>query len=240
MIPVLSRSHARYRAFAAGGGGGDEPVAGYSLWLKADAGTLDPSGNPATNGVAVQTWQDQSGNGYDGTPPASAFRPSLKTGVLNGLPVIECAVGGNAQGFTINHNFAAPFTAFIVGRENGSTHGEPMAGVSNRWLLGWWNGSEDQAYFNGVVHLTGSPSSTTNFHLYTGKSNGATGYLYSNGTLVGSGGGVDGPNVIHLGLGGNAGATSDCQIAEVLIYPSALSDADREAVELYLQEKYAL
>lgn len=52
---------------------------GLKLWLTADAGTLDASGQPANPEDTVQTWQDQSGNSWDFTCNYSTRRPTLKS-----------------------------------------------------------------------------------------------------------------------------------------------------------------
>lgn len=56
---------------------------------------LDASGNAATNGAPVQTWQDKSGNGRHATASAAAQRPSYRTSVQNGLAVLR--TDGNDQ-----------------------------------------------------------------------------------------------------------------------------------------------
>lgn len=56
--------------------------------FKVDKGTLDESGNPATNGVDVQTWQDLSGNGKDiSVHTSTTRRPTYVTNIAsNGMP----------------------------------------------------------------------------------------------------------------------------------------------------------
>ena len=54
-----------------------------TLWLKADTiGGL-------SDGGAIGTWADQSGNGRDFTQNTAGAKPTYKTGILNGLPVVR-------------------------------------------------------------------------------------------------------------------------------------------------------
>lgn len=60
------------------------------LWLKADAGVYTDAGvTLATNGQAVQQWNDQSGNNKHATQLTAANRPKLVTNALNGKPLIR-------------------------------------------------------------------------------------------------------------------------------------------------------
>ena len=78
--------------YAQSGPGGYEDTSGSSnlvLWLRADAGVLNGSSNPAANGEAVNTWQDQSGYNYhallgNGTPDYDVVNAEF-----NGLPSIN-------------------------------------------------------------------------------------------------------------------------------------------------------
>ena len=55
--------------------------------FKVGAGLVDGSGNPATNGVDVQTWQDQSGNGRHVSASSAARRPIYQFNIAtNGMP----------------------------------------------------------------------------------------------------------------------------------------------------------
>lgn len=53
------------------------------LWLKADAGT-----SSSTNNTPLSYWNDASGNNIDVTQTVSAQQPSFATNVLNGFPAI--------------------------------------------------------------------------------------------------------------------------------------------------------
>ena len=49
------------------------------LWLRADAGVEDASGNAPGNGDRVQVWRDQSGNNADVSAPSAGERPFFRS-----------------------------------------------------------------------------------------------------------------------------------------------------------------
>jgi hypothetical protein len=58
-------------------------IANCELWLKADGiGGL-------SDGDPVGTWADSSGNGRDATQGTAGAKPTYKTGIQNGLPIVR-------------------------------------------------------------------------------------------------------------------------------------------------------
>lgn len=83
-----------------------------SLWLRADAGVYKDAGvTLAIDGDTVQQWNDQSGNVRNFTQAVAGNRPTFKTAIVNGLPVVR---------------FAAAATSFLSSAGNLST----MLGVN--------------------------------------------------------------------------------------------------------------
>lgn len=71
-----------------------EFLAKPTLWLKADAGVLDAGAAAASDGEAVATWEDQSGNGFDLVQTSAGNRPvwqdgSSPTPFGAGIPYVE-------------------------------------------------------------------------------------------------------------------------------------------------------
>jgi hypothetical protein len=61
----------------------------YGYW-EASSGVYSDAGSTlATNGQTVQQWNDQSGNGRHWSQATGGNRPTLKTGIVNRLPVIR-------------------------------------------------------------------------------------------------------------------------------------------------------
>ena len=66
------------------------PAAGNVLWLKADAAVYTDAGvTPATNGQAVQQWNDQSGGNKHAAQATLAMRPTFITNSINSLPALH-------------------------------------------------------------------------------------------------------------------------------------------------------
>lgn len=108
------------------GGGSFSPasVAGLQLWLKADAGTLDGSGNPITvDNTAIATWQDQGPNSYSAIQATVGLRPKLRTGAngINGLPVVEAQSDGQLLASATGGLFGNNVTTFLVYSTTGTT-----------------------------------------------------------------------------------------------------------------------
>jgi len=67
-------------------------VSGLALWLKADAGTWQDAAlttAAAADGDVVGGWVDQSGTANNATQATTAAKPTLKLGIVNGLPVLR-------------------------------------------------------------------------------------------------------------------------------------------------------
>ena len=67
---------------------------------------------------------------------------------LNGRRALQFAAA-TTQTLTLNVNFPAPVSIFYVARQTGAgNRGRILSGLNNNWLLGWWNGQQDVAYFD--------------------------------------------------------------------------------------------
>ncbi|MEM6829376.1 MAG: hypothetical protein AAF551_02595, partial [Bacteroidota bacterium] len=72
-----------------GGYGTTDGTSTLHLWYRGDAGVLNGSAAPASNGEGVQTWQDQSGYGYNGLQSATGSQPLFDlSNTVNGNPVV--------------------------------------------------------------------------------------------------------------------------------------------------------
>lgn len=198
-----------------------------SLWLKADG----------LSAGALATWPDSSGNGNDATQATEANRPTVVPGVLNGLSVVRATRTG-AKSITSPLDLSdVSWTAFVVGRRTGGSYRVLTCAAIN-WLLGWWNDYVDVCYYDALGKLSPTPDSS-DWKLYAGAGDAdlGIGYFWSNGNPIALDGyGHRGPN--RIGINSTVGEESDCDVAEILVFPTALSDTDREAVEAYLHAKW--
>src|SRR5262249_13193081 len=205
-------------------------------------------------------WPDMTGNGYQATQNTGSRQPTFVTGAINGLPVVRF----NSTNSTYL-GFARPvqddFTIFCVYRasqgvgtctqfyQGAALFNGEMPNVVNdfgtslnangKLLAGTGNPdvtivSSNSIYTNGLPHIVAFKRT---------RSSGAL-TLYVDGTLQGTNTGgtqsLTSPAQLVLGAQQTLNNYLNGDIAEVKIYASALSDADRIAAENALSCKYGL
>ena len=207
-------------------------IQGLSLWLKADAGVT-------LSGSDVTAWADQSGNGRNGIGAGS---PILINNELNGKPVI--AFNGTSARITgPEPTTSLPVTLIIVakplGEEEVGTMYQQYSDVDNMSFYRW-NGGLLRIY-NGV-DLTGATSVPSSFQIFSNAINGVNSEIYINGRLDSSGdsGNLTPSGNYHLAHWVGGDTYTNMQIAEVIVYNRVLTTPERQQVEAYLREKYAI
>lgn len=171
------------------------------------------------------TMYDQSGFGNNVTQTNASNQPLFVAAGLNGKPVLHFSPGKSMSNPT---NFTPPYSVIYAAKQTGPSRGRVLAAVYNNWLLGWWNGSKSQAYFDGWVSASGGSPSDNNAYVYSVTGTGGISTFYENGTqLFSNGNGVNGPNGINL----NGSESSDADIAEIFVFNTVLANAKRELVE---------
>ena len=172
-------------------------------------------------------------------------QPTLVNNALNGKPVIRF---GGAQSLA----FTSPvspnsFTIFVVGKNSKTTESYSMilgpGGSSPNNQMRWENGSS--ALFvgsgNNLPTITSSIGNTRVYHALSVRYNGSTMQVYRDGNLISTHTfTTSGPwTLAQIG----AFFSSDFMVgdlAEVLIYSSALSESDLISTNNYFKGKYAL
>ena len=201
-----------------------------SLSVQLDAsnmatGAITTWGNPLSAGNFTGNGTVQSGiSGFNGKNVVN----------FNGSQVLTNANAGVG--------LASSETIFYVGALNGtaSTDKRLVGGASTNWLLGYWNDKQDTAYggtaFFGAGGTSATVPATSATHMYelVDSANALT--LYSSGTSLGTGTAT--VSLQGVSLGGSNGENSPGYLGEVLVFNSALSTADRQAVEAYLNYKW--
>src|SRR5882724_2120448 len=211
------------------------PITGMKLWLRSDAGVTKDANN------LVSLWRDQSpagnnaaqgvignsplfvANGWSGKP---VIRFNGSTSSMNGamslssqMSVFAVAAEGSGVGFKrlINnegHFYLGTtpdgnFASFYGSGTWGTTQSHPFALTANQvTMLESINNGSDSAYVNGQLVETRANSMTA----------------FTNG--------------FELGRHPAGIQYWDGDILEVLVYDGVLSTADRQAVEIYLNQKY--
>jgi fibronectin-binding autotransporter adhesin len=193
--------------------------------------TTDGSGN-------VSEWRSLVGTDKV-TPPAAGREPKLAAGAINGNTAVAFTAA-TKDALVTTTNFSAPVTVLYVGGLTGGSNLRLLSGVGNNWLLGYHGGGYDKAFFENWLY---NPATTadTKTRLYSAviPGSGQNSTVWSNGFQIVTGtAGTAGPNGLSLGGGYSGGEYSNGQIGELLVYTTALSDADRQAIERYLAAKW--
>jgi hypothetical protein len=223
-----------------------------ALWLDAN----DLSGS---DGTQIATWTDKSGNGRNAMQATSVSQPKLYNNVLNGnqvarfdgvndfldvsgipaitslttLAVFSPSFGGATT--------SAWFRVFSVrGPANDvdfsqSGHYIPIKRNLSTSTMGSFANSGIRSTAAGVSNQWEIRASTHTGSSITNHRNGVAASAYAH-TL----GNVSAACCVG-GIGGSFASTDGYllgDIAEILVYPTALSTADRQKVESYLSQKY--
>lgn len=229
-------------------------IPGLTWWLRADVGV-----QADTNG-AVSAWNDQSGKGLNATQPAAGKQPMLTANAVNGKPAVRFdgtnktlltgAVTLNKDntiivvaslGKTPPNTMVLP-SIFSYVDEKGSEAGGARLGVTiqkdQRILVAlryagteYWNHSD----------LAFNP---TNPVVMMSRRNGGKADVFIDGSLLKTKD-VPGemstvPRFFRLGQRGTEPVYFNGDIAEVLVFNTALSEDDRAIVEKYLIAKYGV
>jgi len=180
------------------------------------------------NTAAISTWlagatgfcttlYDQSGHGGDITQSNTTAQPMYVESGINNKPMLHF----NASHSLVNQiNYPAPFSVIYGSRVTGQSE-RALSAQYNNWLLGYWGGFKDQAYFEGWITSPGSDSQSDNaYNIYAASGNGSTSTIYKNGNLlISNGEGLEGPN----GIGFNTGENSDFDFTDLMVFGTELS-----------------
>jgi hypothetical protein len=189
---------------------------------------------PGTPGAVMQ-WEDQSG--LDNHATATSGCAFLQNNVVNGRPVLRF---GPVAGYTTPLVLDTPCTVFAVYALNGAGDNARRAVQgTNNWLIGPYGPPHD--FFTGE-NFTGGPALTRGvFVAQAAWQNGSNSRNFVNGSFAGAmlGAGT-GPGTVCLGAAGTYPEGLDGDLAEVIAYDSALSEANLDGVWRYLAAKFAL
>lgn len=233
-------------------------IPGLQLWLLADGAIYQDTGfaTPAVaNNDPVGGWIDQSTSALNVTE--STNKPTFKTNVLNGKPVIEFD-GTNDKLTNVTGLAQGDFTVFIVARipsvaaDKACFFWGKRASAESRQFH--HSGTADSRQFIGYVadrastsawgNNTWSAWSVTGSGVPTSGTATATITHRVNGAAAGSG--VTGSalkafttNALYVGADPDGEYWSG-QIAEIVAYNSVLNASQIAAVESYLNSKWAV
>ena len=232
-----------------------------TLWLKSDVGVLDSGAAAASDLEDIFTWQDQSGNDnhllkrygthfrYAATPSVSFYgypaidgysalgvlqTPDANTNIIMGPEATVVVVFSPREDLTIldEHLFASGL--------GGGGSGTPYAVVLS-----------ENAGVNQTIGLNGSTQAEATFnfdekqYILCKFKNGAsnTSAVYRNGVLsetAASPLAVANNDGFTIGNADDGGKCYQGYIAEVIVVPRLLNDAEIANVDTYIKDKYAI
>lgn len=204
-------------------------ITGCELW--ADAGQI----TGLTDGQAASAWNDLSGNGANFAQATGSKQPLYKTNIINGRPVLR--FDGVDDDMTAFITARAGRTVFIVAKQRANTANVDVWGVS----AGWFSLSSTGTQWSDGATLGGTVTNPSAVAIRFNNVTTTEGFV-NGGAAVNTD-----PNdnyatqtSLLLGQRGNGGNWGNYDIAEIISYSSALSDADIAKVQAYLGDKYGL
>jgi PKD repeat protein len=216
--------------------------AGLSLWLRSDTGVTLVNGG-------VQQWSDISGNNHHCIQNTSSARPTIaNTPLINNYPSLVFDGSNDAlNGVLIPGLDTSSVTVFIVTKGNavGASQNKGIfTAGTNTTGLQIVQGNSSYNFLNNGGTLSGGSLPLTGFPysiLEAVKKYGAETRLYKNGLETGLS-----TNPTLCGTFTNAaynlGISSiyyKGEIAEVIVYKSALDSISRKKIENYIYNRYA-
>ncbi len=230
------------------------PIANLQTWFDAtDSQTLTVSGGKVTS-VANRAGVDSA------TQANSANQPTLNASnaAFNGLPTLTFSGNQHLNGFNTSYLNSSSYTIFTVsavdaggnqyllGSNSGGTNTSLHFGYrdSTTFTLAQFNNDLNYSPTTPAQSYNGSSEVAMD---WSGKLDTASGHAiyFNGGSSVASSGNTDAlisqtTTSGILGAGFNNSAPFNGDVGEVLIFNTALSDAQRAAVDAYLQTKWGI
>lgn len=214
------------------------PAAGNVLWLKADSLVL-------SDNDPVEIWEDDSGLGNDVNQATAGNRPTFKTNIVNGMPVVR----GDGDDWLAHSGVVTSseqHTIMIVVKVSGTNSAAPFYNgdtSGDGWGFFQSSGGDRGVLFGGSVLKTDGAPSATDFEIQTHTWNGSTSTLWVDGVeqvltdpsfapIAPSG------DTLVMGLAGTNQWNGD--VAEILVWDNVISTPAKDEAEAYLALKYGI
>jgi len=214
----------------------DPPTAGMKWWLRADSGIM-------LQGNGISRWMDVSGNGYDAWQDSLVAQPTFVPHAQLTVPAVhfdgEYAFMRAPAIFPAHADYTLTFVVRINGFDRNNSI---ISGTTYAHLFGFTS-FLNVLHTNGLSYATSTIGvSPTDFAILTVRYVESTkrASIFVNGQFADSAYvGTTYDSTLYLG------SPQEWQsifgdLAEVLLYPTALSDASRDRTETYLFHKYGI
>jgi hypothetical protein len=207
--------------------------------------SLSPALWLSDTGSNAGQWDDLSGNGRHATQATAANQPAIVTGALNGRQVRRFdGINDFLKTGAFSQNIPQPNDWFIAFKSNNNSNGrvfdvETIGGATGPRNTMWLNGSNSHI-FAGTI-LTGNFTNTS-WNISNARFNGSNSEWRVNGLVLTNGNaGTEASSSLVIGSFRTAAASFfNGDIAEILVFPTALSILDRRRVEVYLSQKWGI
>jgi hypothetical protein len=213
--------------------GGFSPLQFSGLLVWTDASTLN-----VPNNTTLSTWTN---GGSQGTVNCTG---TYLTNQLNGRGIVRL---NTSQTWTIvSQPNPSAYSMFFVSRQRGGTNRRVLQGNTGNYLYGYWNGYKNVLYVenNPGPYNVGPPSdSAWDFYSHTRTQNSAYIWNYNGTTSYSGSTSLNGPLgglAINTSGGCCGGESSDCDLAEIILYDSQLTTLQVQQMEGYLAWKWGL
>lgn len=217
-------------------------IAGLKLWLKADGSLWQDSGRTvvaAADGDPVGAWDDSSGNANHLMQITATKRPTLKTAIVNGNPVIR--LDGIDDVYRVDFTLNQPHHNFLMLAQRSWAQG--------RFINAGSVGSAGMLYQHAVtpnIRQHSGIAGTENSGLVIGQyrlveafySGASSSLIIAGGTAVISNVGTNNPGGVTLGGETTAANFSSIDVAEMLIYNSQVTGSNLTNLRSYFLNKY--
>jgi len=237
-----------------GGGTPGQPPSNFANlegWWKADEHAYSTDDTVlAVDGAVVVQWKDQSGNSRHLT---DGVGPLFETNEVNGYPVLrfdgvnDVLVSTAVASDFVDNNLYTIFVAVkMAANSDGILYFDDNIAAQNAISLAADGNSDIQ-----LVNYDGSSDSIvkagtmlSTWHIVTAMHSGGNILVGLTDTRDASLGSAASGNTSVLtqvlNVGRNRGAFGAMDLAELIIFDVALSESDRQQIEMYLAHKYAI
>ena len=215
-------------------------ISGLKLWIDfSDADTLftdDGSTKVTADADKIYRSNDKSGNNYYASNWYEASRPLYKTSIINGLSVASFVDSNDALRMPSDLTLDAFSVVFVIRPVTLQWNGLFFSSMSQAHYIGSQGGNiRMRTTGTSNTELTArSQIADNNNYILSITYDGSTAKAYKNGSDISAGGkSMTGTYVFEFLSSANI-----FQLGEVAVYNTALSDANRQAVEVYLNAKW--